>query len=53
MLLRQIYAAGKIYYFDVQGRGTVIEPGEKFKQVAISKLDIGCMSSPAVVEGGA
>jgi|TARA_B100000809_G_C14939125_1_gene459739 outer membrane protein assembly factor BamB len=43
-----ILADGKIYLFDEDGMGTVIEAARKFKVVAQNELDAGCMGSPAV-----
>lgn len=38
----------RIYLFDEDGKGAVIEAGRKFKLVATNELAAGCMSSPAV-----
>lgn len=46
-----VYAAGKIYFFDIEGTGWVLKPGDKYEELAENKLDAGCMASPAVVEG--
>ena len=46
-----VYAAGKIYFSDIEGRSYVLKPGDEFTQLAENKLDAGCMASPAVVEG--
>jgi outer membrane protein assembly factor BamB len=43
-----IHADGKIWFFDEDGKGTVIEAGKEFKVLAENKLDAGCMASPAV-----
>ncbi len=43
-----ILADGKIYLFDEDGQGTVIDAARKFKIVARNELDAGCMGSPAV-----
>jgi outer membrane protein assembly factor BamB len=43
-----IYAAGRIYFCDQDGETTVIKPGRKFNELAVNKLDTGCMASPAV-----
>ncbi|MFT5467023.1 MAG: outer membrane protein assembly factor BamB [Verrucomicrobiales bacterium] len=43
-----IYADGKIWCFDEDGKSTVIEAGREFKIVAQNELDAGCMGSPAV-----
>ncbi len=44
-----IVSAGRVYFFDRDGKATVIESSAKFKQLAINQLDDGCMASPAVV----
>jgi outer membrane protein assembly factor BamB len=44
-----IYAAGHIYMCDDSGKTHVLEPGRTFKEIAVNKLDGGCMASPAVV----
>lgn len=41
-------AAGRIYYFDREGKTTVTTPGRTFEQVAENLLEDGCMASPAV-----
>ncbi|MGC4003108.1 MAG: hypothetical protein QM811_08215 [Pirellulales bacterium] len=52
-----VFAAGLLYFFDIEekgkqgGRCFVITPGDKYQEVALNKLDAGCMASPAVVEG--
>ncbi|MEM9282238.1 MAG: PQQ-binding-like beta-propeller repeat protein [Verrucomicrobiota bacterium] len=57
-----IYAGGKIYFFSLEGKTTVIEPGREFKIIATNDLATeaplddprrgpGFMASPAVVEG--
>lgn len=43
-----LVAAGRIYYFDREGKTTVIVPGRTFEQVAENLLEDGCMASPAV-----
>jgi outer membrane protein assembly factor BamB len=43
-----IYADGKIWLFDEEGKGTVIEAGREFKKVSENQLESGCMASPAV-----
>ncbi|MEM7312608.1 MAG: PQQ-binding-like beta-propeller repeat protein [Planctomycetota bacterium] len=45
-----IYASGRIYLFDRDGKITVIKPGRKFELLSQSKLGDGFMASPAVVE---
>jgi outer membrane protein assembly factor BamB len=44
-----IYAAGRIYLFDEDGKTTVLEAGREFKILAENRLDNGFMASPAVV----
>jgi outer membrane protein assembly factor BamB len=44
-----LYAAGRIYFFDREGRSVVIAPGDEYRELAINQLDDGCMASPAVV----
>jgi outer membrane protein assembly factor BamB len=43
-----IFANGRIYFFNETGDSPVLEPGRKFKQLAVNELDDGCMASPAV-----
>ncbi|MFV1994186.1 MAG: PQQ-binding-like beta-propeller repeat protein, partial [Verrucomicrobiales bacterium] len=43
-----ILANGKIYFFDEEGKGTVIEAAPEFKILAENELESGCMASPAV-----
>ncbi len=45
-----IYASGHIYFFNEQGKTTVIKPGKEFKVVAENHLDSGMKASAAVVE---
>ena len=45
-----IYADGRIYIFNHDGAGTVIQPGGKFEPLAVNKLDGQCMASPAVAD---
>jgi outer membrane protein assembly factor BamB len=47
-----IYAAGRIYCFNEEGKATVIEAGREFKILGQSTLDDGFMASPAVVGEG-
>ena len=48
MTLFCVYAAGRIYFFNDTGDSPVIEPGTKFRELAVNTLDEGCMASPAV-----
>ena len=43
-----IYADGRIYCCNNQGKTAVLKPGRTFEVLATSKLDDGFMSSPAV-----
>jgi hypothetical protein len=38
----------RVYFCDQDGKTTVIKPGRKYEQLAVSTLDEGCMASPAV-----
>ena len=44
-----IYADGRIYVFDQDGKATVLAPGREFKVLTTNRLEAGCMASPAVV----
>lgn len=41
-------APGRVYFFDQEGKTTVVAADRKFKNLATSKLDDGCMATPAV-----
>jgi len=43
-----VYADGRLYFFNQQGKGFVVKPGRTFELLATNSLDIGCMASPAV-----
>ena len=43
-----VYADGKIYFFDEDGKSTIIEPGREYKKIAGNELEGGCMASPAI-----
>jgi outer membrane protein assembly factor BamB len=43
-----IYAAGKVYFFDQEGKSTVIEAARQYKVLAVNRLEDGFMASPAV-----
>jgi len=43
-----IYAEGRIYFFDQEGKTTVIEAAPEYKEIAVNHLDEGFMASPAV-----
>jgi outer membrane protein assembly factor BamB len=42
-----LYAAGRIYAFDQDGKTIAFRPGRKFEELATSQLDDGFMASPA------
>jgi outer membrane protein assembly factor BamB len=42
-----IYANGRIYFFDDEGIGYVLEKGREMRVLARNRLDDGCMASPA------
>lgn len=44
-----IYADGRIYLFDQEGKSHVLATGMKYESIAVNKLDAGCMGSPAAV----
>jgi outer membrane protein assembly factor BamB len=45
-----IHAAGRIYFFDEDGKSRVIESSPRaFRLVAENQLETGCMASPAVI----
>ena len=43
-----LYAAGKIYFFSMDGRIAVIEASDKYKLIADNELENGFQASPAV-----
>ncbi len=43
-----IYAEGRIYNFDVQGRSVVLRAGERFERLATNSLDGAIRATPAV-----
>jgi len=43
-----IYAGGLIYFFDQDGKSTVVEASKQYQVVATNELDEGMMASPAV-----
>ncbi len=43
-----VYAAGRLYLFDDNGKSTVGQVGASWKKLAENRLDDGCMASPAV-----
>jgi outer membrane protein assembly factor BamB len=44
-----LHAGGRVYFFDREGKTTVIAPGRKFRKVAVNSLDDGCMASAAAI----
>ncbi|MEM7200300.1 MAG: PQQ-binding-like beta-propeller repeat protein [Planctomycetota bacterium] len=44
-----LYAAGRIYYFDRDGKTVVIAPGDRYEELAVNQLEDGFMASPAVL----
>ena len=43
-----ICAGEKIYFFDENGKSTVIEAAARYREIAVNRLDDGFMASPAV-----
>ena len=43
-----VYASGRLYFSNHNGKTTVIKPGRTFKELSINQLDDGFMASPAV-----
>jgi outer membrane protein assembly factor BamB len=43
-----LYASGRLYLFDEDGRGHVLSAGRTWTKLATNKLDGGCRASPAV-----
>jgi outer membrane protein assembly factor BamB len=43
-----VCAAGHLYLADEEGKTHVLAAGPTFKEVAVNRLDAGCMASPAV-----
>ncbi|MEY4788597.1 MAG: hypothetical protein RLZ61_815, partial [Planctomycetota bacterium] len=44
-----LFADGRIYLFNEQGGGYVVQAGKDWKLVGTNKLENGCMASPAAV----
>jgi outer membrane protein assembly factor BamB len=44
-----ISALGRVYFFDEQGKGTVVKASRNYEELAANTLDDGCKASPAVV----
>ena len=45
-----VYAEGRIYFLNEEGKTMVIEAGRQFKVLAENRLDGGFMASPAIAE---
>ena len=43
-----IYVDGRLYFFSVQGKATVLQVGRTYKILATNRLESGFMASPAV-----
>ena len=43
-----IFADGRLYFANQQGKTIILKPGRTFAPVATNTLDVGCMASPAV-----
>jgi hypothetical protein len=43
-----IYADGRLYFCNQEGKTTVIKPGRSYELLATNSLETGCMASPAV-----
>jgi len=43
-----LYGDGKVYFCDHTGTTTVVKPARQYKELAVNKLDDGCLASPAV-----
>jgi outer membrane protein assembly factor BamB len=46
-----VYADGRLYFFNAQGKATVLAPGRTFKKLAENELESGFWASPAVAGG--
>lgn len=46
-----IHSDGRIFFFDRDGKTTVLAAGRELKQLAVNELSEGCMASPAASEG--
>ncbi|MCA9230104.1 MAG: PQQ-binding-like beta-propeller repeat protein [Planctomycetales bacterium] len=46
-----LYADGRLYFCNHEGRTTVIAPGDQYQELARNDLEGQLMASPAVVEG--
>jgi outer membrane protein assembly factor BamB len=43
-----IHASDRVYFFDQEGKATVIKTGREYEVLAVNHLDDGLMASPAV-----
>ena len=43
-----IYADGRLYFCNQEGKATMIKPGRSYELLATNTLESGCMASPAV-----
>jgi len=43
-----IYADGRIYFFSHEDKAIVIQPAREYRELAVNRLDDGCMASAAV-----
>ena len=43
-----IYCGGKVYFFDQDGKATVIKASREYQVMAVNRLEDGFMASPAV-----
>jgi len=43
-----VYAGGRVYFFNEEGMGYVVQAGREWKLLATNRLPDGCMASPAV-----
>lgn len=43
-----IYADGRLYFANQQGKTTILKPGRTFEVLATNTLEKGCMASPAI-----
>ena len=46
-----LYAAGKLYFSNREGRTTVVQPGREYQEVAANDLDGQLMASPVALDG--
>jgi outer membrane protein assembly factor BamB len=45
-----VYADGRIYFFNREGKATVLKPGRQFTRLAENQLDDAMAASPAFVD---